>query len=179
MPNEGGRRQRDESVHQPISGGSTNQHNDNIVFLITNERQYRITRKRAAGFARAIDEFDARSRERTDVHPRLLRAELEAMRSQLSDLRAELDEYEQLRSAELSAIPVASFDELASGLIKARIAAGLSQRALAERLNLKEQQIQRYEAEGYASASFRRLCEVARALEVQVENEMLLRVAPV
>ena len=147
--------------------------------MITNERQYKIARKRAAGFARAIDQFDARSRERSDVHPRLLRAELGAMKSQLADLRAQLDEYEQLKSPDLLAVSVASFDELANGLIKARIAAGLSQRALAQRLNLKEQQIQRYEAEGYASASFRRLCEVAQALEVEVENEMLLRVAPV
>ena len=39
--------------------------------MITNERQYRITRKKALGFARAIDEFDARSDERANVHPRL------------------------------------------------------------------------------------------------------------
>ena len=147
--------------------------------MITNERQYRITRKRAVGFARAIEQFDARSHERTDVHPRLLRAELEALKSQLADLRTELEEYEQLKSADLPAISVASFDELANDLIKARIAAGLSQRALAQRLNLKEQQIQRYEAERYASASYRRLCEVADALGVRVENEMLLRVVPV
>ena len=147
--------------------------------MITNERQYKITRKRAVDFARAIEQFDARSHERTDVHPRLLRAELEALKSQLADLRTELEEYEQLKSADLPAISVASFDDLANGLIKARIAAGLSQRALAQRLNLKEQQIQRYEAERYASASYRRLCEVAHASGVRVENEMLLRVVPV
>lgn len=147
--------------------------------MITNERQYRITRKRAVGFARAIEQFDTNSQGRTDVHPRLLQAEVEALKSQLADLRTELEEYEQLKSADLSAISVASFDELANGLIKARIATGLSQRALAQRLNLKEQQIQRYEAERYASASYRRLCEVANALGVQVESEMLLRVAAV
>ena len=108
------------------------------------------------------------------MHPRLLRAELEAMESQLADLREELEEYEQLKSADLSVISVATFDELADGLIKARIAAGLSQRALAQRLEIKEQQIQRYEAERYASASYRRLCEVERALGVRIENEILL-----
>ena len=147
--------------------------------MITNERQYKITRKQAIGFARAIKEFGARSHERTNVHPRLLRAELEAMQSQLADLREELEEYEQLKSADLSVISVASFDEFANGLIKARIAAGLSQRALAQRLELKEQQIQRYEAERYESASYRRLCEVARALGVRIENEIFLPVVPV
>ena len=146
--------------------------------MITNERQYRITRRKAADFAAAIREFDAKSPERTDVHPRLLRSELEAMRSQLADLREELEEYERLKAADPSVISVASLDELADGLIKARIAAGLSQRALAERLELKEQQIQRYEAERYASASYRRLCEVARALDIRMQNEVLLSVAP-
>ena len=146
--------------------------------MITNERQYRITRKKALGFARAIDEFDARSDERANVHPRLLLAEREAMESQLADLREELEEYEQLKSADLSVISVATFDELADGLIKARIAAGLSQRTLAQRLELKEQQIQRYEAERYASASYQRLCQVARALGVRIENEILLPVVP-
>lgn len=142
--------------------------------MITNERQYRITRKKALGFARAIEEFEAGPDERTDVHARLLRAEREAMESQLADLREEMEEYERLKSAELSVISVASLEELADGLIKARIAGGLSQRALAQRLRLKEQQIQRYEAERYASASYRRLCQVARALEVRIENEILL-----
>ena len=147
--------------------------------MITNERQYKITRKKAADFARAIQEFATRSHECTDVHPRLLRAEREAMQSQLEDLNQELEDYEQLKSAELSVISVASFDELANGLIKARIAAGLSQRSLAQRLGLKEQQVQRYEAERYASASYRRLCEVARGLGVRIENEILLPLVPV
>ena len=146
--------------------------------MITNERQYRITRRRAADFVRAIKEFDAKSHERAEAHPRLLRAEREAMNSQLADLREELEEYERLKAADPPVIPVASLDQLADGLIKARIVAGLSQRALAERLALKEQQIQRYEAERYASASYRRLCEVARALDIRMENEVLLTVAP-
>ena len=147
--------------------------------MISNERQYRITRKKAAGFARAIAEFDAGSRKRSGVHPRLLQAELEAMESQLADLREELGEYERLKAADLSVISVGSFDELAAGLIKARIAAGLSQRALAERLQIKEQQIQRYEAELYAAASYKRLCKVAHALGVRIENEILLPLVPV
>ena len=146
--------------------------------MITNERQYRITGRRAADFARAIKEFDATSHERTDVHPRLLRAEREAMNSELAGLREELEEYDRLKAADPPVVAVASLDELADGLIKARIVAGLSQRALAERLELKEQQIQRYEAERYTSASYRRLCEVARALDIRMENEVLLSVAP-
>jgi transcriptional regulator with XRE-family HTH domain/Zn-dependent peptidase ImmA (M78 family) len=145
--------------------------------MITNERQYKITRSEADRFRKAIGDI-ARSGPRENVHPRLLEAEREAMESQLADLQAELMEYDRLKSSDLSVIAVNSFDELADGLIKARIAGGLSQKALAERLGLKEQQIQRYEAERYASASYQRLREIADALGVRIRNDILLPVVP-
>jgi transcriptional regulator with XRE-family HTH domain/Zn-dependent peptidase ImmA (M78 family) len=146
--------------------------------MITNERQYKITRNEANRFRKAISDLASSQSARADVHPRLLKAEREAMESQLADLQAELIEYEQLKSADLSVITVNSFDELADGLIKARIVSGLSQKALAERLGLKEQQIQRYESERYASASYQRLCEIAGALGLRIKNDILLPVAP-
>ncbi|MCC8935618.1 ImmA/IrrE family metallo-endopeptidase [Bradyrhizobium sp. Arg68] len=100
------------------------------------------------------------------------------MESQLADLQAELAEYDRLRSADLSVITISSFDGLADGLIQARIASGLSQKALADRLGLKEQQIQRYESERYSSASYQRLREIASALGVRIKNDILLPVAP-
>ena len=76
--------------------------------MISNEKQYKITQEKADGFVRAIEEFDVASGERTDVHPRLLKAEREAMESQLEDLRREIAEYERLRSsASTKAIPMA------------------------------------------------------------------------
>ncbi len=145
--------------------------------MITNERQYKITRSEADRFRKAIGEL-AKAPVRGDVHPRLLQAEREAMESQLADLQAEIAEYDRLKSADLSVISIGSFEELADGLIKARIAGGLSQKALADRLGLKEQQIQRYEAERYASASYQRLREIAGALGVRIKNDILLPVAP-
>lgn len=145
--------------------------------MITNERQYKITRSEAERFRKTIADLE-QGTEREGIHPRLLQAEREAMDSQLSDLQAELSEYERLKSAKLAVIEINTFDGLAEGLIKARIAAGLSQKALAERLNLKEQQVQRYEAERYGSASFQRLREVASAIGVRIKNEILLPVSP-
>jgi transcriptional regulator with XRE-family HTH domain/Zn-dependent peptidase ImmA (M78 family) len=145
--------------------------------MITNERQYKITRSEADRFRKAISALTERP-PRVDVHPRLLRAEREALESQLADLQAELAEYDRLKSADLSIISINSFDELADGLIQARIASGLSQKALGDRLGLKEQQIQRYEAERYASASYQRLQEIANALGVRIKNDILLPVAP-
>ena len=146
--------------------------------MITNERQYKITKRKERSFHEAIERFDAQGSEASDVHPRIRQAEREAMESQLDDLRAELAEYDRLKAADLSVITTASVEELADGLIKARIAAGLSQRVLAQRLGVKEQQIQRYEAERYASASYRRLCQVSDALGVRIRNDIHLPPRP-
>ena len=62
--------------------------------MTSSAKQYRITKRKADLFVRAIEEFDATSGERTDVHPRLLRAEREAMGSQLEDLHREIADYE-------------------------------------------------------------------------------------
>ena len=63
--------------------------------MITNERQYRITRAQAARFQRVLDEFNEQAR--PDVHPGLIAAEREGLESQLADLQAELQEYESLK----------------------------------------------------------------------------------
>jgi transcriptional regulator with XRE-family HTH domain len=146
--------------------------------MITNERQYRITKAETDRFQQTLNELTAQGDQREGVHPLLVQAERDALRSQLDDLAAELREYEALKAGDVSIIKIDSFGELPEGLIKARIAAGLSQKALAERLHIKEQQVQRYEAERYASASFQRLQEVAQAIGVQIRKEILMPLAP-
>ena len=74
-------------------------------------------------------------------------------------------EYELLRSG-VTTLKASNLDELPSILISARIAQGLSQRKLAELIGVKEQQIQRYESDEYATASLRRLREIAEALKL-------------
>lgn len=146
--------------------------------MISNERQYRITKAEADRFRQALAAFDDEARARTDTHPRLIQAERDALRSQMDDLLVEIEEYEALRDGQVSVIEIDSFDQLANGLIKARIAAGLSQKALAQKLGIKEQQIQRYESERYASASFQRLQDVAAAIGVEIREQILLPIVP-
>ena len=93
--------------------------------MITNKRQYLITRKRADSFRQALQDFERSSSNRKAVHPRLLQAEREGMESLLHTLTLELSEYEQLQSQQTSVIAANSFEKLAEGLIKARIACAL------------------------------------------------------
>ena len=142
--------------------------------MIKNERQYRISKAQAEKFAQALVEFAEQSKEDKQIHPLLRQAQIDALQSQLDDLHAQLEEYEALRSGRFSVIELESFEELPRVLIQARIASGLSQKDLAERLGLKEQQIQRYEATEYASASFDRLKEIIGALGIQVQENVFL-----
>lgn len=67
--------------------------------MITNERQYKITRSHAKKFKHAIENFAISQSERTDVHPRLLQAWREGLESQLEDLTHEIKEYETLKAS--------------------------------------------------------------------------------
>ncbi len=132
--------------------------------MIKNERQYRITKAQAARFAETLERLRQGSGATAGVHPRIVQAQADAIRSQLTDLEREMREYETLSAGGYKLEELSVVDELATVLIKARIGQGLSQKDLAERIGVKEQQIQRYEATDYATASLARIREVASAL---------------
>lgn len=149
--------------------------------MIKNERQYRITRAHAGRLRKALrakrnpgmeDSEEAveaaalgvvreSGAKYSAVHPLIAKAREDAMNSQLSDLEGELKEYEALKAGGFDWDSLKALADIPKLLIQARISTGLSQRELAERLGVKEQQIQRYEATDYAQASLKRLLEVA------------------
>jgi transcriptional regulator with XRE-family HTH domain len=143
--------------------------------MIRNERQYRITKARVEEFERALADFSSRTAT-TDEDKLWLKVQKDALGSQLDELRSDVGEYEILRARGLSTLEVNSFDEIPQALVKARIAVGLTQKDLADRLSLKEQQIQRYEASDYAGASLERIREVMNALGLKLSNGVMLPV---
>jgi HTH-type transcriptional regulator / antitoxin HipB len=66
-----------------------------------------------------------------------------------------------------------SLNDLPTTLIKARIAAGMTQKDLANKIGVQEQQIQRYEASLYSSASFDRLRSIASALNIDITQAVM------
>ena len=141
--------------------------------MIKNERQYRITKTQAEKFAQALEGMLDEPDEASDIHPLVRKAQEDALRSQLTELRQQLDDYELLLSGTYTMPDQQTIENLPRVLIQARIGRGLSQKDLAERLGIKEQQIQRYEATDYASASLSRLMEVIKALNIKIQNDML------
>ncbi|KIG19283.1 hypothetical protein DB30_03839 [Enhygromyxa salina] len=138
--------------------------------MIKNEREYRITRSQAESFEGALQQLGAKSA----ADDPIVSLQRRAMQSQLDDLIDELADYTALREGRVSVLRVSSFDELPTALIRARIAAGLTQKELAERLALAPQQVQRYEANDYATASLARIQQIARVLGVAVREEVFL-----
>ena len=138
--------------------------------MILNERQYKISKAKYSEFAEAVDSFVLEEATQRTGSPVIAKAELDALQSELDALSDQLKEYEALKSGAVTVLKADSLEELPMLLIRARISKGLSQRQLAEALGLKEQQIQRYESERYATASLRRLEEVAKALELEISE---------
>jgi hypothetical protein len=62
--------------------------------MIHNARQYRITKTQAAKFAAALKAFDVRPSAHPGVHPKLIKAQRDALASQLESLSKEIKSYE-------------------------------------------------------------------------------------
>ena len=143
--------------------------------MIKNERQYRITKAQASKFTQALREMQGETKRAS--HPVLHKAQVDALRSQVEDLARELTEYQALRSGKRKVVALNSLEDLPRTLIQGRIAAGLSHEELAAKLGVKPQQVQRYEATEYRSASLERVNEVARALGIKLRHRAEFRLA--
>ena len=139
--------------------------------MITNERQFRVTKTEIARFEDALLHVDE---DTSHLHPRLRLAMREQFESQVEELREQVAAYEALRAGKVSVLQLDSLDSLPDALVRARIAVQLTQRQLAERLGLKEQQIQRYETTRYAGVGFDRLRKIATALGVTTRGQVML-----
>ena len=144
--------------------------------MITNERQYRITK----GWLKKFDAAAAlheQSEPPPDVHPTIHQAGTDAVRSEAEALRDQLKEYERLRAGDVKQRTLSSLTELPKAIIEARIAAHVTQKGLAKRLSVAEQQVQRWEANGYAGVSVARMQEIADALGVRITETIRFRPA--
>jgi len=138
--------------------------------MIKNERQYHITKTQVQKFEQALSQAVELAEVKQQENPLLWEAQVSALESQLDDLKEEVREYEQLISSpQPNVLEFDSLEALPLTLIKARIVSKLSQKELAQRLGLKEQQIQRYEATEYASVSFTRLMMIYHELSVALK----------
>lgn len=143
--------------------------------MITNDRQYKMTKQQINNFRMSIDSMSVITAEHVNTHPKIIEAAKSAVRSQLKELENEVQEYEALKAGKVLISHVQSLAELPLAMIKSRIANGLTQANLADKVGIKVQQIQRYEADRYESASLKTLMRIANALEIGLDGDIIIK----
>jgi len=93
-----------------------------------------------------------------------VRGSYEGMIRQLED---ELREYDHLKSGRLTLPNVERLDQIAPFVAKMRIAKGVSQTELANRLGVSKQVVSRYEETEYQTVAISRLQEILDAIGIK------------
>jgi len=136
--------------------------------MIKNDKQFNITKTRLEEFRRML--ADVKSNNDATVDLIYKKIEEDALESQILQFEKEIKEYELLKTGKVNYISVDSISNFHEALIKARIIKGWTQAELAAKLDMKEQQIQRYEFTNYDSASISRINEIAEALQIEIRD---------
>ncbi len=138
--------------------------------MIQNERQYRITQTKLREFEQQLADLNP---EDHNLHPRQVIGWRNSYNLTIRKLKKEIAEYDQLKSGNILTFGLGALKDLPTTLIKARIAVGLTQKELADKIGIREQQIQRYEASNYSCASFDRLQAIALALNIEITQAVM------
>ena len=128
--------------------------------MILSDKQMHVSRTALVKLESALDAIKSQS----DSPGWVRHIEIDAIESQIEEIRADMARYENLRAGQVEFPESCTLEELPTRLIEIRIASHLTQTDLAGKLGLKPQQIQRYEASRYSGASLARLTNVANAL---------------
>jgi transcriptional regulator with XRE-family HTH domain len=134
--------------------------------MIKNERQLRITMSQLDDFKKYLLQLEKKELADSDM----LTIEEGNIRNQIKELEKEISDYESTWASNEPIPVLQTIAEIPLALIRARISLGLTQKDLAERLGLKEQQIQRYEATEYESASLARIKELISVLNLNLSE---------
>lgn len=133
--------------------------------MIRTDQEYELTRQKLA-------DQEARIRQQMDELKSLgidkagIKRVLDPIRSFTAQLQDEIDAYDRLKRGEFPEIE--NFSEMGQLLIALRIARGITQRELAQRMGVNESQVSRDERNEYQGITLDRAQRIANALEVQM-----------
>jgi transcriptional regulator with XRE-family HTH domain len=135
--------------------------------MIKNSKQYNVAKNR---FNDLNNELNTINKEIEDRNSAAYLLAASGLRGLIDELVIDIEEYESLTNENKNShrITVKNIEDLPNALIKARLAKNLSQSDLAKLLGLEQQQIQRYEATEYESASWTRIINIILALDINI-----------
>jgi hypothetical protein len=132
--------------------------------MIKNEKQYRVSKKALANFVAEINSIKA-EKPQTIKH-KLVIDSLEDFRD---DIEKEIRDYEKLKSSKSTILKERSLSNLPEIIIEYKIANHLTHKEFAKILGLKEQQLQRYEAESFKTVSFQTLMNFLNLINLDLK----------
>ncbi|MBR8834828.1 MAG: helix-turn-helix transcriptional regulator [Stigonema ocellatum SAG 48.90 = DSM 106950] len=143
--------------------------------MIKNEKQYEYSKECARKFEYSIAVVEQDEAWKLK-DPEGWQLDIDVKKSHLMALQEEITEYEKLTNCDKNKpikIPVENFNKLPDVLIKARIAAKMSQKELADILGIEEDKIKECENKDYQCASFGEILQVSAALGVEFDNAFI------
>ena len=138
--------------------------------MLQNQHQYQVTQNKLKDLEKGLVELE---KIKDTLHPRQYLGRKNSLVRNIDALNQEIADYENLTQSR-TLIKITSIEDLPLALIKARIALGMTQKELAEKMGVKEQQVQRDEANQYNSAGFHRITAVAEALKIQIQETSIV-----
>lgn len=140
--------------------------------MILNEREARDARATASDLDKLLSSEGAFEPIVAGLPPEVVNGFRKAVRAEKRELESLLAAYETAKAGNFEDLKRRAGTDPGLTLVVARIARGLTQKELARKLGLKEQQIQRYEADRYGSISLTNFRRVARFLGVDWEMSL-------
>jgi hypothetical protein len=135
--------------------------------MIRNETEYKEAVERVAEEAARLKEERAKLQE-MDLTKEEIKRALDPVRSFHEQLKEEVESYERLKRGEFEELR--NFEGVGRLLIALRIAKGVSQRDLAERLGSHESQVSRDERNEYHGVTVERANRILEALGVEIRS---------
>jgi HTH-type transcriptional regulator/antitoxin HigA len=132
--------------------------------MIKNEKQYKITKKKLQEI-RGHNERMKNEGEHLPVKEKLILAAGIYLQEEMEN---EIAAYEQLTINISPILEERSIDELPELLIEFKVQSGLTQKEFSKKIGMKEQQLQRYEAENFKSISFKNLLKILHAVGLEI-----------
>jgi transcriptional regulator with XRE-family HTH domain len=135
--------------------------------MIKNSKQAAITKAKLDQLTQDFAKFQ--ETQEAVLHPVRFKLGLKSFEGMIKDLSEQLAQYERVTKQPLNQFAGYKAPQLVDLLTQVRLAKDMSQKALAEKLGLQEQQIQRYEQDDYSKASWTRVLEVYYALGLEIK----------
>lgn len=145
--------------------------------MILNDEEYHSTKERIEGFKKTLAYLNAPDNELKQKNPVRWQLNIDGLKTFIDDFTEQVVEYENLinrQPDELITFSINDLEEFPRVLIKARIAAKISQSSLAQRLGISLEQLYRAEDWEYQEATLTQLLEVSHALGIKVQAQTTL-----